>query len=81
MLSTHYRYRVKSLQFQVTFLFVFWWRQLATGRSLKFASFRGGWSERSCPRSATANHSVAVDRTRNLREVDTLPLSNFPFRV
>jgi len=30
----------------------FEWRQLASGRSLKFASCRGGWSERSCPWSA-----------------------------
>jgi len=28
--------------------------------------YRGGWGKRSCPRSATASHSMAVDRTRNL---------------
>ena len=27
---------------------------------------RGGWGERSCPRSATAIHSVAADRTRDI---------------
>jgi len=35
-------------------------------RSLKFASCRGGWGECSCPRSATAIHSVTVDQTPNL---------------
>ena len=44
----------------------FWWRHLVAGRSLKYASCRGGWGERSCPRSATAIHSVAADRTPNL---------------
>jgi len=39
---------------------------LVAGRSLKFASCRGGWGERSCPRSATAIHSVFVDQTPNL---------------
>jgi len=44
------------------FLFIwFWWRQLAPGRSLKFASCPGGWGERSCLRSATAIHSVVAD--------------------
>jgi len=46
--------------------FNFWWQQLAAGRSLNCASCRGGWGERSCPSSATAIHSVAVDRTTNL---------------
>jgi len=41
-------------------------KQLAAGQSLKFASCRGGWDEPSYPRSATAIHSVAVDRTPNL---------------
>ena len=50
----------------VFFLLNFWWRQLAAGRSLDWASSRGGWDERSCPRSATAIHSVAVDRTPDL---------------
>ena len=40
--------------------------QLAAGRTLEFASCRGVWGERFCPRSATAIHSVAVDRTPNL---------------
>ena len=32
-----------------------------------FVNFsRGDWGERSCPRSATAIHSVAVNRTHNL---------------
>ena len=44
----------------------FWWRQLAAGRSLNCASCRGDWGERSFPRSTTAIHSVAVDRTPNL---------------
>jgi len=48
------------------FLINFWWRQLAAGRSLNSASCRGGWGDRSCPRSATVIHSVAVDRTPNL---------------
>jgi len=48
----------------VYFLIWFWWRQLAAGRSLKFASCRVGWRERSGPRSAgAAIHSVALDRT------------------
>jgi len=42
------------------------WEQLAAGRSLINAFRRGGCGERSCPRSATASHSVAVDRTPNL---------------
>jgi len=33
---------------------------------LNCTSCRRGWSERSCPRSATAIHSVAVERTPNL---------------
>jgi len=37
------------------------------GRSLDCASCWGGWSERTCPRSATASRSVAVDRTLNLQ--------------
>jgi len=45
----------------------FWWRQLAEGRNLNCASWRGGWGERSCPKSDTAIHAVAVDRTPNLR--------------
>jgi len=48
------------------FFWIFWWRQLAAGRSLKCASCRGGWGERSCPRSVTAIHSVAADRPPNL---------------
>jgi len=36
-------------------------QQMATGQSLKFASCWGDWGERSCPRSATAIYSVAVD--------------------
>ena len=50
------------------FFFVvnFWRRQLAAGLSLNCASCRGNWGECSFPRSATAIHSVAVDRTPNL---------------
>ena len=44
----------------------FWWRRLVTDRSLNCASCRGGWGEHSCPRSATAIHSMTVDRTPNL---------------
>jgi len=36
--------------------------QLTAGRSLKFASCWDIWGERSCPRSSTAIHSVAVDK-------------------
>jgi len=32
----------------------------------KLAFFQGGCDKRSCQRSATASHSVAVDRTTNL---------------
>jgi len=32
----------------------------------EIASYRGSWSERSCPRSATALHSVSVNWTHNL---------------
>jgi len=39
---------------------------LAAGQSLKFASRRYGWGERSCPRSTAAIHSMAVGRKRNL---------------
>jgi len=50
---------------EITF-FYFWWRQLAAGRSLNCAPCRDSWCEHSCPRSAMAIHSVAVDRTSNL---------------
>ena len=33
---------------------------------MKYASYRGSWGERSCPRSTTASHSVALNWTRNL---------------
>ena len=36
------------------------------GWSLNCASWQDGWGEHSCPRSATAIDSVAVDRTPNL---------------
>jgi len=39
---------------------------MAAGRSLKFASWRGGWVECCCPWSATTIHAVAVNRTTNL---------------
>jgi len=56
-------------------LFYFWWSQLAAGRSLKFTSYPVSWDERSCPRSATAIHSVA--RGSNTKpsnwEANTLP--------
>ena len=42
------------------------WRYLTLDQSLKFASYRGGWGERSRPRSATAIHTAAVGRTPNL---------------
>ena len=42
-----------------------WWRQLAAGRSLNFASCWGGWGERSCTRNVTAMYSTAVARTPN----------------
>jgi len=42
-------------------------RQLAAGRSLESASCRGGLYERSCSKSATAIHSLAVGRTLNYR--------------
>ena len=59
------------------FLFLFWWRQLAVCRSLNCASCQGGWDERSCPRSAMAMHSVAVNRNTKPSswETDTLSLS------
>ena len=41
-------------------------RQLAAVRSLNNAICQGVCGERSCPRSATASHSVAVDRTLSL---------------
>jgi len=40
--------------------------QIAASRGLNCASCRGGWVERSCPRSATTIHSAAVDRSPNL---------------
>jgi len=48
------------------FFLQFWWQQLAAGRSLNCASCWGSWGERSCPGSATAIHSVVVDRTPKL---------------
>jgi len=36
----------------------FWWRQLAAGWNLKFASWWGGQGERSCPRSTMVICSV-----------------------
>jgi len=39
---------------------------VTSAKSLNNPSCRVGWSERSCPRSATAIPSVAVDRTPNL---------------
>jgi len=36
---------------------------LTESGSLTFAFCRGSWCERSCSRSATTIHSVAVDRT------------------
>jgi len=42
----------------------------------EIVSYRGGWGERSCPRGATAFHSVSVKWTHNLPTVRrTLPLS------
>jgi len=56
------------LEFEVKTCFCIWswWRSLAEGGNLKFYSYRGGWGGRSCPRSVTTIHSVAVDRTPNL---------------
>ena len=48
-------------------LAIFFWRQSATYRSLHYAPYRDSKGERSCLRSATAFHSVAVDRTPNLQ--------------
>ena len=48
------------------FICKFRWWQLAEGRSLNCASCQGDWSERSCPRSASAIPSVVVDQTPNL---------------
>jgi len=39
---------------------------MKVSRRLNCAPFRGVWDERSCARSATAIHSVAVDRTCSL---------------
>jgi len=36
------------------------------GQRRKYVPYRGSWGERSFPRSTTAIHSVAVDRTPNL---------------
>jgi len=47
------------------FFILFWRRQLAACQCLKCASYRDSLGERSCPRSTTAIHSVAVDRTLN----------------
>jgi len=33
---------------------------------LEIASYRGSWGERSCPRGATALHSVSVNWTHSL---------------
>jgi len=44
-------------------LFFVWQQQVAAGWSLKFNSCRGDWGERSCPRGATAFHSVARSRS------------------
>jgi len=63
----------------------FWWWRLAAGRSLRSASCRGGWGERSCPSSATAFWSVAVDRTptfqlrSGLSSTELSPLKFFLF--
>jgi len=56
------------LEFEVETCFCIWswWRPLAEGGNLKFYSCRGCWGGRSCPRSVTTIHSVAVDRTPNL---------------
>jgi len=48
----------KQLNLQCGQVIRFWWRQLAAGRSLKFASWQGGWGESSCLTTATAIHSV-----------------------
>jgi len=44
------------------FQIIFW----AAGWSLEFNSCRGDWCERSCPRGATAFHSVAWSLSTNL---------------
>jgi len=48
------------------FVLFFWWRQLAAGGSLNCDCCWGCWGERSRPRSVTAIHSLALDRTPNL---------------
>ena len=55
-------YNLKTAFCECLFLFCFGLRQLAAGRSLNFASYRGSWGERCCPRSVAAIHSVAADR-------------------
>jgi len=45
---------------------MFWWRQLAAGRSLKLAPGRGDFGWTLLPRSAAAIHSATVDRIPNL---------------
>ena len=59
------------------FEFWFWWLQLVAYRSLKFAPSRGGWGERSCPRSATAILSMAPGSNTQpyIWEADTPALS------
>jgi len=47
-------------------VFLFWRHELAASPRLKYASHWGSWGECSCRWSATAIHSVSVNRTRNL---------------
>ena len=56
----------------VNYFKLFFWRQqqLAAGWSLKFNSCRGDCGERSCPRGATAFHSVARSRITNLPDLE-----------
>jgi len=61
---------------QEMFFYNFGDGNLAAGQRLKYATYRDSWSERSFPRSATAIHSVSVNRTHNLPIVrGTLPLN------
>jgi len=48
------------------FFLSFWRRRLAACQRRKYVSHLGSLGERSFPRSATAIHSVAVDRAPNL---------------
>jgi len=64
-MKIYHRTLKNSMRCAKKFFYLFWRRQLAACQCLKYASYRGSLGERSCPRSTTASHSVAVDRTLN----------------